>query len=58
MEERKEGEWLGHIECLWHKTCTGLSSWTISSAFRALYIYMYTNIPSYRQWHPLLSQMT
>jgi len=21
MEERKEGEWLGLVECIWHERC-------------------------------------
>jgi len=29
MEEGKEGEWLGHVEWMWHETCVQVYQKTI-----------------------------
>ena len=54
MAEIKEGEWLGHVEWMWHET--SVQGYNEQSAFRGLYVYVYQ--AAYTVIYPLVSQMT
>ena len=49
MEERKEGEWLGHVEWMGHEACVQAYNNEQSAQFSGACMDMYTKIQT--QWH-------